>query len=241
MKQTFAFLIKGVAFTLALLLTQVSKLHAQDCKNFYYMANNAEVQMTEYDKNGTKSGLQTWKISNVSKDGDGFRSTINSTLTNDKGQEISKATGVYRCNGGKMMADIRMSLPQDQMQQVKAGEAKLSEAYLEFPSSLSEGMKLADAFFDMDLNTSGIPSTVRIELKNRQVAGKEKITSDAGSWDAYKITYDASVKIKMAGIGIPIVMKITEWFVPDFGVVKSETFSRQGKKMGSSLLTKLTK
>jgi hypothetical protein len=78
-------------------------------------------------------------------------------------------------------------------------------------------------------------------MKNRKVTGKEKITSDAGSWDAYKIAYDASIKIKMIGIGIPMVMQTTEWFVPNFGVVKSETFSKKGNKMGSSLLTKLKK
>ena len=71
--------------------------------------------------------------------------------------------------------------------------------------------------------------------------GKEKVSSDAGSWEAYMITYDAQMKIKMAGIGIPKVMKTTEWFVPDFGVVKTETFSKKGKKLGSSLLTKLKK
>ncbi len=50
-----------------------------------------------------------------------------------------------------------------------------------------------------------------------------------------------SMKIKMIGIGIPMVMQTTEWFVPNFGVVKSETFSKKGNKMGSTLLTKLKK
>jgi hypothetical protein len=38
-----------------------------------------------------------------------------------------------------------------------------------------------------------------------------------------------------------MVMQTTEWFVPNFGVVKSETFSKKGNKMGSTLLTKLKK
>lgn len=233
--------IKGFVFYLLLVFAHDSNLHAQDCKNYYYMTNNAEVQMTMYDANESINGVQTWKISNVSKDGNGFSSTVNSTFVDGKGQEIAKGSGVYKCSDGKLLADMRMSIPRDQMQQVKAGDAQLNEAYLEYPFALSEGMRLPDALFDMDINTSGIPSTARFEMKNRQVAGKEKITSDAGSWDAYKITYDASMKIKMIGIGIPMVMKTTEWFVPDFGIVKSETFSKKGKKLGSSLLTKLKK
>ncbi len=239
--KTLNLLSKCFAFSFILLLTLGSKTIAQDCKNFYYMSNNTEVEMTMYDKNGAKSGVQAWKITDVKKDGNDFQSTVNSTFTNEKGEEITKATGTYKCSGGKLMADIRMSIPQDQMKQAKLGEAELTKAYLEYPSNLSEGMQLPDAFFDMEVNTSGIPSTAHFEMKNRKVTGKEKITSDAGSWDAYKIAYDASMKIKMIGIGIPMVMQTTEWFVPDFGVVKSETFSKKGNKMGSTLLTKLKK
>ncbi len=217
------------------------KLRSQDCKNYYYMTNNAEIQMTLYDGNGAKSGLQNWKISEVSKESSGFRSTINSVFTNAKGEEIAKGKGVYRCNGGKLMADMRMSVPQDQQKDVAAGSATVNDAFIEYPEVLSEGMSLPDAFIDMDVSTSGIPSTARFEMKNRKVVAKEKITSEAGAWEAYRITYDATIKIKMAGIGIPMVMRTTEWFVPFFGVVKTETFSRKGKKTGSSLLTAMKK
>lgn len=64
--------------------------HAQDCNGYLYMTNNAEVQMTIYDKKGKESGVQTWKISDVKKDGAGFQSTINSSFKDDKGKEIAK-------------------------------------------------------------------------------------------------------------------------------------------------------
>jgi len=220
-----------------LFLFYCNSLKSQDCKNYYYMTNNAEIQMTLYDGNGAKSGLQQWKVSDVSKESGGFRSTINSVFTNAKGEEIAKGKGVYRCSGGKLMADMRMSVPQDQLKDAEVGNASVNDAFIEYPEILSEGMSLPDAFIDMNVSTSGIPSTTRFEMKNRKVVGKEKITSDAGSWEAYRITYEATIKIKMAGINIPMVMRTTEWFVPFFGVVKTETFSRKGKKQGSSLLT----
>jgi hypothetical protein len=224
-------------FTFSLLLTASNASFAQDCKSYYYMTNNADVQITIYDEKGTKVGTQNWKVTNVSKDGNGFRSAVNLNFVDGKGQGISKASGVYKCAAGKLMADIRMSLPQDQVQKTTTSEAQLKEAYIEYPSGLTDGMDLPDASFDMEMNTSGLPSTVNFQIKNRKVTGKEKVTSHAGSWDAYKITYDAAMKVKMAGIGIPMVMKTTEWFVPNFGVVKSETYNKKGKLKGSSLLT----
>jgi len=35
--------------------------------------------------------------------------------------------------------------------------------------------------------------------------------------------------------------KVTEWFAPGFGVVKSETYARNGKLLGSTQLTSLKK
>jgi hypothetical protein len=231
--------IKGLTF-LIMLLTAAGKLYAQDCKKYYYMMNNAEIQMTLYDKKDAISGIQTWKITNVTKSANGYSSTATFSFTDSNGQEITKGNGNYKCEGGKLMADVHMFLPQEEMQKTSMGNAKLNNAYVEYPSVLSEGMQLPDAVFDIDVNTSSIPSTAHYEMKNRKVVGKEKVSSDAGSWDAYKISYDAEMKIKMIGIGIPMKMQTTEWFVTNFGIVKSETY-KKGKKLGSTLLTKLKK
>jgi hypothetical protein len=143
---------------LVLLVADVN-LFAQDCKNYYYMTNNAEVEMTMYDKNGAKSGMQTWKISGVKKEGTSFSSTVASTLTDAKGAQIATGNGVYKCDGGKLMADMRMSLPQDGAKQLNM-EASLNDSYVEYPVSISEGMQLPDAALNMDVNNNGLASNV---------------------------------------------------------------------------------
>ena len=141
------------------------------------------------------------------------------------------------------MADIRMVLPYNQDPQGQQAQptatGKLDEAYVEYPAVMTEGMQLPDAIFDMEVTTAGAPGVARIEMTNRKVEGKEKVTSEAGSWDAYKITYDAEMKMRIAGIGVPMTMKTTEWFVPGFGVVKSESYNKKGKLRGKTLLTGL--
>ena len=82
------------------LLSAIS--NAQDCQTFLFMTANAEIQMTIYDKKGNASGIQTWKISDVKKDGSGYSSTINSVFTDEKGKEIAKGMGLYKCNGGML-------------------------------------------------------------------------------------------------------------------------------------------
>ncbi|MDQ6755611.1 MAG: hypothetical protein M3004_01635 [Bacteroidota bacterium] len=168
-------------------------------------------------------------------------SAVSLTFTDEKGAQIAKASGLYKCEGGKLMADMSISMPHDQTKPIKDDEVNLDPSYIEYPAAMSEGMKLPDAHLNMKTNTSGISSNVEFDMRDRRVTGKEKLTTPAGAWDAFIIKYEAVIKIKMAGIGIPKTMMTTEWFVPGFGIVKTETYSKKGKLEGSSQLTKLKK
>jgi hypothetical protein len=85
-------------------------------------------------------------------------------------------------------------------------------------------------------------ASVDFKEEGRTVSGKETVTSPAGTWEAYVISYDGAMKTKMAGIGLPASnFTVKEWFVPGIGVVKSETASKSGKVIGSTLLTSIKK
>lgn len=233
--------MKSIILSLLCIFT-FGGLSAQECTNFYYLINNAEVQMTVYNPKGKENGKQTWKVSEVKKEGNGYRSTINSTFTDEKGKEGAKSTGVYKCEGGVLKADIRMALPPEQMQANKDMEVKADEVYIEYPANMSVGQSLPDAEFKMETsNQGGVGSTITFKETSRKVEGKEPISSPAGNWEAYKITYDGLFKIAFGGIGIPMNMKVTEWYVPGFGLVKTETYSKNGKLMGSTLITSVKK
>ena len=128
------------------------------------------------------------------------------------------------------------------MQAFQTAEAELQPVYIEYPYSLSKGQALKDAAFEMNVKqASGLGSKVSFKAVNRKVAGKEKVESPAGSWDAYKITYDGTFRMQMSGVDIPMNMKVTEWFVPGFGIVKTESYNKGGKLMGSTLITSIKK
>lgn len=215
---------------------------AQDCKNFWFMTNNAQVQMTLYDKKGKESGVQTWSISEVKKEGSGYQSTVTSSFKDEKGKDLAGGKGLYKCNGGMLQADMKMTMPQQQMEAYKDAKVNFEPVYLEYPATLSEGQSLADADFKMDVEMKGgMMTNISFKETNRKVAGKESITSPAGTWEAYIITYDAQLNTKMAGINIPFNFTGKEWFVPNFGLVKTETYAKGGKLVGSSLITSIKK
>ena len=77
----------------------------------------------------------------------------------------------------------------------------------------------------------GMAASIEITITNRQVGSKESITSPAGTWECFKITSNQKILSKVAGMGIPIKMDVTEWYAPGVGVIKTES------KFGSTLIT----
>ncbi len=234
--------MKKLLFTTASFFS-LAICNAQDCKSNLYMTNNAKLQMTIYDKKGNTSGIQNIAITDVKKSGDSYESTVATSMTNDKGKVLSNATGRYKCSNGMLSADMKMFMPQEQMGKMGEGEATFEPVYLEYPASPSVGQALTNAEFTMNLSMNGgLSTTITFKEENRKVTAKETVTSPAGTWEAYVISYDGNMKTKMAGIGLPAFnFSVKEWYVPGMGVVKSESYSKGGKLSGSTLLTSITK
>ena len=75
-----------------------------------------------------------------------------------------------------------------------------------------------------------------VSITNRKVEAVENITTPAGTFECYKITYDVATKMM-----INVKMKATEWYAKNVGMVKSESYTSDGKLAGSTLLTGLKK
>jgi hypothetical protein len=71
---------------------------------------------------------------------------------------------------------------------------------------------------------------------NRKVEAIEEVTTKAGTFQCYKITYDvltdAMMDIQTSGI---------EWIARDVGAVRTESYSKNGKLTGYTELVKMEK
>jgi hypothetical protein len=232
--------MKSVIFFAALFLTAIG-MYAQDCKGFYYL-DNSEVQMTMYDRKAKESGKVTYKISDVAKSGATTTANFTSEVVDEKGKSLSKGAGKYKCTGGVMLIDARLSLPQENMAAYKNMEVKADEAFIEYPSNLNAGQSLKDVDFTMSVWNQGAKfADISFKQANRKVEGKESVTSPAGTWECWKISFEGQFKAGIGPIAIPFNFKGTEWFAAGFGIVKTETYTKNGKLAGSTLITSVKK
>ncbi|HWV68085.1 hypothetical protein [Chitinophaga sp.] len=213
---------------------------AQDCKGYYYLLNNAEIEMTIFDAKGTASGKTIYKVTNVRRDGSGTVSDFTNTFYDKSNKQVTSGTGHFKCSGNGVSIDMKMSVPaMPQMKDMKM-EGKTNASFLDYPSGMHAGQELPGGTFEMSGNMNGMEIGISYVISNRKVLGKEKVTTPAGSWDCFKIAYDINFQMKMMGQGIPMKLGAIEWFAPDFGPVKTSS-GKDGKDMGGTMITAIKK
>ncbi len=205
-------------FTVVCLLICVN-MYAQKCSDYLFLQNN------KYNKKGEENGKQIYTVSNVTNTGDVTTATLNSEMFDKKGKSIVKASNHIKCVSGVMMMNMKMMLPQQQAEQFGKAEATAEDVYIDYPSTMNAGDQLKDGSFSMDIDNNGLKQTINMSVTNRKVEGKESVTTTAGTWDCFKISYKSKMVIKTAGIGIPINIDGTEWYAAGVGVVKTQSKS----------------
>ena len=191
--------------------------------SYYYLQNNKTVTFGMFDKKGKEDGKYVYKVSDLTSNGGTTSATIQSEIFDKKGKSLGGGKGTMQCKDGMLMMDMNMLLSPQQTEQFKDAKMEGKAAFMEYPASLSVGQTLPDGSFDMDITmNNGMAANLSIQITGRKVEAKEKITTPAGSWEAFKINYESKTIISM-GIPIPIKTQITEWFVPGFGMIKNST------------------
>jgi hypothetical protein len=201
--------------------------YAQDCPGYYFLQNNKTIEMAVLNKRGEQSAKQVYTVTNVDNSSSTTTADLATEMFDKKGKSIAKGTAKIKCTGGLMMVDMKMSMPMQPGGPSTDADVKADDIYLEYPASMNIGDALKDAKMHLDMESNGgMKHTFDMEVFDRKVEGKETVTTPAGTWDCYKISYKSNARMKTMGIGVPMKIEGTEWFAPGFGVVKTQ--SKQG-------------
>ena len=106
----------------------------------------------------------------------------------------------------------------------------------EMPSmDTKSGEKLEDGSITISFGSSDISMMkMTIHITDRKVESKETIQTTAGNFKCIKLSQKINTKMVMS-----MVSYTKEWYAEDIGMVKSESYDKNMKLQGYSLLTKL--
>jgi hypothetical protein len=86
------------------------------------------------------------------------------------------------------------------------------------------------------MDMGGMKMNMTVDITNRKVNAKESITTPAGTFNCYAISSNSETKM-----GLKMMFEIKEWVAEGMGVIKSETYNKNGKLMGYTELTSINK
>jgi len=227
--------------SLLLLLTFVllgQSINAQDCNSYFPFEPDTKMEMTYYNKKGKTTSTTEIIVNDITETDGVVEAELTSVVSDKKGEKADAIDFRVKCTGNGYEIDITNMLNPETLKAIEGMEIDMTGDALNYPNDLSVGKTLNDANATIEASTGGVKVlTMKFNITNRKVEAQESVTTKAGTFDCYKITYNFDFKW---GI-IKKKQKVTQWIADGVGVVKDEIRNKKGKLESTSELTKLEK
>jgi len=235
--------MKRLLFILLILPLITSNLAAQCNNAFYQLKEGRAFEMTMYNKKNKPQGRTLYSISDVQESNGALEATFNSAVYDKKDKLIADGNYVVVCEGNKVKIDMKsMTTSMAQLSAYENMEIEAEGSFIEIPASLKVGQQLPDANTQMRMKMGEgdvTMSEIAIHVINRTVNTKESISTPAGTFECYKISYDTDIDTKVMGISRKTTFSSAEWIAEGVGVVKTETYDKKGELNSYSVLTSI--
>lgn len=216
---------------IAIFLTIAVK--AQDCDFYYPEMKGAELTYKNFDRKGKFTGTSTQQVTEYSKTASGATATIHVKSADDKGGNVMESDLHVKCENGIFYFDMNSFLNQPTQEGM---QAKIEYDNLQMPANLKIGDKLKDGWIKMSMMMGPMAITSEIIVTNRIVEKKESVTTDAGTFDCYKITQTVITRGP-----IKYEQKSSQWLTKGTGVIKNESYASDGSIFSSMILSQIKK
>lgn len=224
--------------TLVFILTAffTSTICAQDCSRFYPLKEGTSMTYQMYDKKQRPEGTITYLISDVTQSGGATKATMSMTLETGKGEPYTSSYDLT-CEDNYVQIDFESLMNNEMIEQFGDGEVEVTGTDLELPNQLEVGQALKDANVNVRMNMGALNMNMSVETVNRKVEKRESVTTPAGTFDCFVIYSENHSKMMLGKQKFPSRV----WLAEDVGMVKQETYNKNGKLMSSMLLTELSR
>lgn len=196
------------------------------CSQFYPTEEGKTHIIHQLDKRERLSTIVEYTVTEANNN----ELTIAMKLKDKREKLITESSFKALCDGGTTRLDPE-SIMSAQIQQYDGMEYSITGDDIFFPNTLTVGETLPDASVTMKVDAGMMNITSTVAMTDRKVARKESVTTPAGTFDCYVITYTHTLSM-----GMSRTMNSTQWIAKGVGMVKEETRKRNGNLVTKSVL-----
>ncbi len=222
-----------------LCLLSYFSINAQNnCSTYYPMAEGSISEYKNYDKRGKLQGTSTYSVKEITNEGSTTIAKMDLTYTDEKDEELYTSSYNLACDNNVVRLDYKSLFPTEMMEQYTSMgvEMDVTGSDIELPNNLSVGQALADAHVMVEMKIAGIGIKTDVQLTERKVVAKEKLTTPAGTFDCFLITDKNTTKT----MGKKILSTSKMWLAEGVGMVKEESYNKKGKLTSKTELNAFT-
>ncbi len=230
--------MKKITTSIASIILIVNLGYAQ-CEKLFDFKEGTSWKWVNYDKKGKLLSKTFQQVEKFTRAGDGFAATLSVVQTDKDGAQGPKITMDMTCKDGVLYYDMKKFIPDEYLKDADGGTTVAIEGKnLELPIDMQPGDVLPDASVTMRLGSADSPMGFKmtVDIFNRKVEGQENLHTPAGQFDCLIIRQ--TIKTKAV---VTFQMTSREWYQPDVGMVKSESYNKKGKLTGYAILTEFRK
>jgi hypothetical protein len=208
------------------------------CDSLSYLEKGNKWTLTNYNKKGKVEGHVNYSVLDKRNTDGVIEWDLRTKMEDDKGEELNDITTTVTCDGNAVQMDMSQMIPQETMEGLASMDLEIEADDVVYPFQLKENTELPQAQVTLRASTGGVQvMEITTIIKDRKVEKMETISTQAGDFEAFKITQTTEVKNSF----ISRESKSIDWYCPKIGVVRSEYYDKKGKLDGYSEITSFTK
>jgi hypothetical protein len=224
---------KLIFFSVLILLGIV--LNAQEI--FFPTKEGTVLVYKSFDKKDKETSTARYTITKITVNGSDTDITYLIESLDTKGKLVFKDEITIQQKGDKLYVDMSNFINKAAFQQEGEipAEIQITGNNMEIPSNPSPGDALPDANVVMAMKVGFINMKMSADVTNRKVEAIEDITVKAGTFKAYKLSCEVNSSI----LGIKANSKGIDWYAKGVGIVKTESYDKNGKLQSHTELVEL--
>lgn len=180
-----------------------------------------------FDKKDKETNTMKYTITHLKIDGSDMDITYLIESLDPKEKLVFKEEITIHQKGDKLYFDMSNFINKAAFQQNGEipAEIQVTGNNLEVPSDPKPGDLLPDANVEMAMKLGFINMKMSANVTNRKVEAIEDITVKAGTFKGYKF----SSEVNSIVMGMKVNSKNTDWYAKGVGIVKTESYDKNGK------------
>ena len=224
--------------TSTLLIAVAMSAFAQ-CNTFFPLREGVKYQYDLFDKKDKLTMRTVQWLKNVSGAGNSMKATmVQEMIDVKKNKPISTSETEWTCENGTLHFALNNLAIEGAAAPGSGMTVDFSGDQMDIPSDMQVGQALKDLTYQIKMGMSGMTIMNRsYNVKDRKVEAEEKVTTPAGTFDCYKVSFTTKSE---GGMGAGTIKTIV-WYSKDTGMVKTENYSEKGALMSKQVLSKIEK